>query len=166
MGLLSSLKHAGYTIATLTISIGGFLNGFDTGSIGAVATMPQWASMMGDPSPSLIGITIAAIMLAGAVPSFFAGQLSDKYGRLAVVATGAAGQMVGCILEASAFTLPQFIVGRIVAGLGQGISLGVSNVSVLLSKNPTLLCRFGELMEGAGISARSLPPAGEGRFLP
>lgn len=79
----------GYVTATTVISLGGFLNGFDTGSIGAVTEMEQFKSTIGDLSPILRGFTVSLIMLTGAFPSFFAGQLADKFGRLQIVMAGA-----------------------------------------------------------------------------
>lgn len=128
MHLLARLKPSGSMLATLTIALGGFLNGYDTGSIGAVTVMPQFRETMGPISPGLVGITIAIIMLGGAVPAFFAGQLADRYGRLAVISTGAACFGVGCLLQASSFSLGQFIAGRLIAGIGEGTYLGVGSV--------------------------------------
>ncbi|KAK6392510.1 hypothetical protein LTR65_003641 [Meristemomyces frigidus] len=70
---LAALKPTGSTLASLTVALGGFLNGFNTGSVGAVTVMPQWGETVGSISPTMVGITISAISLGGAVPSFFAG---------------------------------------------------------------------------------------------
>ncbi|KAK0934153.1 hypothetical protein LTR29_014267 [Friedmanniomyces endolithicus] len=126
----SRLTPAGYTIASLAVSLGGILNGYDTGSVGAVVTMPQFTETMGEISPSLLGFTVSVIMFAGAIPSFLSGPPADRYGRLAVVATGAVSFVVGAVLQASAFSLAQFIVGRVFAGAGEGLFLGVMNVYI------------------------------------
>jgi MFS family permease len=128
MLLPQRFKPAGYTIASLAISLGGFLNGYDTGSIGAVVTMPQFRATVGDISPSTVGLTVSAIMFAGAIPSSLAGPPADKYGRTLIVAIGAFFFGVGAILQGAALSLAQFIAGRIFAGAGEGIFLGVLNV--------------------------------------
>ena len=90
--------------------------------------MPQFTDTMGDISPGVIGLTISMIMFAAAVPSILAGPPGDKYGRIFVIGAGAALFGIGGVLQASAMSLPQFIAGRVLAGVGQGIFLGLVNV--------------------------------------
>ncbi|KAI5261999.1 general substrate transporter [Aureobasidium subglaciale] len=125
-------RPPGYVLSAITISLGGFLNGYDTGSIGAVTEMPYFASSIGELSPFLRGFTVSLIMLTGAFPSFFAGQLADRFGGLAVVAAGALVFTVGAALEGSANKLAMFLVGRALCGIGEGLWL--SNVSVYITE--------------------------------
>lgn len=67
-------------------------------------------------------------MLTGAVPSFFAGQLADRFGRLSVVSFGALVFLVGAILQGAANKLAMLLVGRALGGLGEG--LWISCISV------------------------------------
>ena len=65
MSLRSSLrrfKPAGYTTAAVVISTGGLLNGLDTGSIGAVTAMQQFADAFGVLAPTMRGFTVSLIM--------------------------------------------------------------------------------------------------------
>jgi MFS family permease len=101
---------------------------YDTGSIGAVTEMPFFATSIGELSPFLRGFTVSLIMLTGAFPSFFAGQLADRFGGLAIVAGGALVFAIGAVLEGVAGTLVTFLVGRALCGIGEGLWL--SNVSV------------------------------------
>ena len=117
-------KPAGYTTASVLLSTGGLLNGLDTGSIGAVTSMHQFADSFGVLTPTMRGFTVSLIMLTGALPSFFTGQLADKFGRLSVSFIGALSFLVGVVLQISTEKLSAFLVGRAVAGLGQGIWLG------------------------------------------
>ncbi|TGO92523.1 hypothetical protein BPOR_0001g00080 [Botrytis porri] len=66
-------KPKGYTIFASLISRSGFLNGYDTGSIGAITSMPSFTSKIGDLSPLLRGFTVSLIMMTGAMPSIFGG---------------------------------------------------------------------------------------------
>lgn len=140
-------------IASSIISIGGLLNGYntvtglagyqadkslpsyDTGSIGAVTTMPHFQLTIGTPTPAMRGFIVSFLMLMGAVPAFFAGQLADRYGHLAVVMVGSTIFALGAILQGAASALPMLLVGRALAGLGEGLWL--SNVSVYVG---TLFC--------------------------
>lgn len=119
-----------YVLASVTVSLGGLLNGYDTGSIGAVTTMSRFTQSIGPLSPSLLGFTVSLIMLTGAVPSVFAGQLADRFGRIKIILAGAVLLGIGTILQGTANGLPQFLVGRALAGLGEGVYL--SNVSVYI----------------------------------
>lgn len=121
-----------YAWASLAISLGGFLNGFDTGCVGAITRMPQFTAVVGEMSSFVLGITVSMIMLTGIMPSLFAGHLADKKGRLSIIKPGAMLFGLGAILQCTSFNLVQFIIGRAVAGFGQGIFLG--NMAVYLTE--------------------------------
>ena len=101
---------------------------YDTGSVGAVTEMRYFAADIGELSPFLRGFTVSLIMLTGAFPSFFAGQLADRFGRLAIVSAGALVFTIGAALEGAANKLGIFLAGRALCGIGEGLWL--SNVSV------------------------------------
>jgi MFS family permease len=66
------------------------------------------------------GIAVASYNLGcfiGAVITIFIG---NPLGRKRVIMLGTAIMVIGAILQASATTLEQFIVGRIITGLGNG----------------------------------------------
>ncbi|KAF2147921.1 hypothetical protein K461DRAFT_272114 [Myriangium duriaei CBS 260.36] len=107
-----------------------WLNGEDTGSIGAITEMPHFQSTFGQLSPFMSGLTISIIMLAGAFPSIYAGQLGDKFGRLRIIMAGIMLFVLGVILQGSAFQLPMFIVGRVVGGIGMGMWMPTAGVYV------------------------------------
>lgn len=125
---MKRLRAEPYVLASLLISLGGVLNGYDTGSIGAVTVMPFFENTFGILSPIMRGFTVSLIMLTGAAPSLFAGQLADYYGRLPIVCLGAAVFVIGAIMQGAASHMPTFLVGRGLCGLGEGLWL--SNVSV------------------------------------
>ncbi|RDW66928.1 hypothetical protein BP5796_09677 [Coleophoma crateriformis] len=151
--LWRQIRPKGYTLCASVISLGGFLNGcvsffmllatkpkflantlkrYDTGSIGAVTTMPQFEESINKLSPTLQGFTVALIMVTGAVPGIFAGQLANRYGQLLVVMTGALVFTLGTALEAGSSKLSMFLVGRALAGIGEGMWL--TNISVYITE--------------------------------
>ncbi|KAF3760898.1 putative MFS sugar transporter [Cryphonectria parasitica EP155] len=133
---MSSKSPPRYILASLGISLGGFLNGYDTGSIGAVTSMSQFTGTVGGLSSTMVGFIVSLIMLTGAVPSVFAGWLADHYGRLRTIMLGTALFAVGALLQGTATRLPQFLLGRTIAGLGEGIY--ISNMAVYISEiSPT-----------------------------
>ncbi|RDW62103.1 hypothetical protein BP6252_11536 [Coleophoma cylindrospora] len=130
--LWGQIHPKGYALCAFMISLGGFLNGYDTGSIGAVTTMPQFEKSINKLSPTLQGFTVALIMVTGAVPGIFAGQLANRYGQLLVVMAGALVFTLGTALEAGSSKLPMFLVGRALAGIGEGMWL--TNISVYITE--------------------------------
>lgn len=94
--------------------------------------MPYFEKTFGVLSPTTRGWTVSLIMLAGAFPSLFAGQIADRYGRLPVVCMGASIFAVGTICETAASQLPVLLVGRILCGLGEG--MWISNISVYITE--------------------------------
>ena len=80
------------------------------------------------------GFAVSLLLLMGAIPAMFAGQLADQYGHLRVVMAGASVFTLGAVLEAACDGLPMLLVGRALAGLGEGLWL--SNVSVYVEITP------------------------------
>lgn len=154
MSPLRRLRPPRYIAAAVAASLAGLANGYDTGAIGGLTTMPQFEASIGKLSPALLGFTVSLVMLAGAVPSVFAGYLADRLGRLRVILLGALLYVAGAVLQGSAFSLPQFLVGRAVGGFGQGVFL--SNVSVYIceiapARHRGMLAGMPQFLATAGI---------------
>lgn len=96
--------------------------------------MPHFEHTMGVLTPVMRGFAVSLLLLMGAVPAIFAGQLADQYGQLRVVMAGASVFTLGAILQAACDGLPMLLVGRALAGLGEGLWL--SNVSVYVVVTP------------------------------
>ncbi|QDS77487.1 hypothetical protein FKW77_000120 [Venturia effusa] len=138
------------------MALGGFLNGYDTGSIGAIVAMKQFKDTVGPLSPTLLGFTVSLIMLTGGIPSVFAGHLADKFGRLRVIMAGTIFFIIGAILQGSAVSLVPFLIGRAVGGLGEGVYL--SNIAVYICeiapvKYRGMLAGCPQFMATAGVCA-------------
>ncbi|KAI0148329.1 putative MFS sugar transporter [Hypoxylon sp. NC0597] len=145
-----------YVMASAAVSIGGLLNGYDTGSIGAITHMPQFTKSVGELSASMLGITVSMIMLTGTFPSLFAGHFADKYGRISVIIPGALLFGVGALVQGTSHGIGQFIAGRAIAGFGQGVFL--SNISVYICEIAPLryrgtLAGLPQFMATAGVCA-------------
>ncbi|KAI1098407.1 general substrate transporter [Jackrogersella minutella] len=111
------------------------LFGYDQGVMGGILTMQQFLQDFPDINPSdpnlhnpieqakrasNQGISVAAYNLGcflGAVATIF---ISNPLGRKRMILIGTSIMVVGAILQASATTLPHFIVGRIITGFGNG----------------------------------------------
>jgi len=146
----------GYVVASTLISIGGLLNGYDTGSIGAVTEMKFFLDTFGELTPIMRGFTVSLIMLTGAFPSFFAGQLADRYGHLAIVMAGALVFTLGAVFQGGAFHMPMFLVGRALCGIGEGLWLSncyVYVTEISPSKRRGVLVSILQLSTAFGICA-------------
>ncbi|POR35785.1 Sugar transporter STL1 [Tolypocladium paradoxum] len=110
------------------------LFGYDQGVMGGILTLPIFLSQfpdINDQDPAISpseksnrstyqGIAVASYNLGcfiGAVITIFIG---NPLGRKRIIFLGTAIMVVGAALQASAFTLEQFIIGRIITGLGNG----------------------------------------------
>ncbi|KAI6093160.1 general substrate transporter [Hypoxylon rubiginosum] len=110
------------------------LFGYDQGVMGGILTMSQFLTNFPDINSSdpnvdaavrteranTQGIAVAAYNLGcfvGAVTTIF---ISNPLGRKRMIILGTSIMIIGAILQASATTLPHFIIGRVITGFGNG----------------------------------------------
>lgn len=73
------------------------------------------------------GISVASYnigCLLGAIITIFIG---NPLGRRKTILLGSSVMVVGAILQCSAFTISQFVVGRIITGLGNGANTSTAS---------------------------------------
>jgi len=115
----------------ISAAISGMLFGYDTGviSIGLVNLKDH----LGHPLSAVESEWITASLSCGAlVGALLAGPLADKWGRKAVLLIADAWFVIGAILTAAAYSVPQMIVGRIC--LGFGVGLGSATAPLLIAE--------------------------------
>lgn len=100
--------------------IGGLLHEEDW-----VRTFPEIDTVHSEGSATsgkstLQGFVVATFTIGALIGSLSCSYTGDKFGRRNVIFAAATCTLIGEILEASAFSLAQFIVGRIIIGLGIG----------------------------------------------
>ncbi|KAF2098073.1 general substrate transporter [Rhizodiscina lignyota] len=105
------------------------LFGYDQGVFGGVVVTPDYINVMGlQNNSSLLG-TITAIYdigcFFGAIAAFVVGE---PLGRKKSILLGTTIMSIGAILQITAWSVPQMIVGRIVAGIGNGINTATAPV--------------------------------------
>ncbi|KAJ9630344.1 hypothetical protein H2204_008409 [Knufia peltigerae] len=102
---------------------GGFaflLFGYDQGVMGGLLALPQFQERFRHPSPTMQGFMVASYdlgCLLGAMLCFYFANLT---GRRWTIAIGCVVLLVGAALQTASYSVAQFIVGRIVAGVGVG----------------------------------------------
>ncbi|KAI9716502.1 MAG: hypothetical protein M1828_007662 [Chrysothrix sp. TS-e1954] len=125
-----SLNYAIGIIAGLDF----LLFGYDQGVMGGILTLPEFNAQFpaidtvtntgpGSAQRSLNqGISVASYNLGcfcGAIMTIFVG---NPLGRKRTIFIGSAIMVVGAILQCTSYELPQFIVGRIITGIGNGMN--------------------------------------------
>lgn len=104
----------------------GRLFGYDQGVTGGLLDLPSFKKyfpeIIGGENATAQGITVAAYNLGcfcGAVFTIFVG---NPLGRRKTIFFGSIIMTVGALLQCTSYDLPQFIVGRIVTGWGNGMN--------------------------------------------
>ncbi|KAL9042056.1 MAG: hypothetical protein Q9180_000863 [Flavoplaca navasiana] len=107
------------------------LFGYDQGVFGGVVVTDDYLELMDLNRPSrtkLLG-TITAIYdvgcFFGAIAAF---SLGEMLGRKKTILLGTTIMSIGAILQIAAYGVPQMIVGRIVAGIGNGLNTATAPV--------------------------------------
>ncbi|KAJ5378315.1 general substrate transporter [Penicillium cataractarum] len=135
-------------------SIAFLLVGWDQGVLGGVLSGKLFLSTLGNPSASELG-TITAVYdlgcLGGSLMTMFYGE---KLGRRWSTMIGLSIVIVGAILQTCTFSGGQMIAGRIIAGVGNGISTATVptwNSEIVGSHNRGRLNAISGSMIGLGI---------------
>ncbi len=109
--------HAALIAATA--ALGGLLFGYDTGVISGALLFLRDAFHL---SPFMQGVVTSIALLGAAVGAAFAGGLSDRFGRRPIILATAIVFVVGSLLSALAGALWVLLAGRLLVGLGIGVS--------------------------------------------
>ncbi|GAA5877955.1 hypothetical protein JCM1840_000123 [Sporobolomyces johnsonii] len=117
--------------SVLVMSLVAGLFGFDTGSIGAITTMPSFVAEFGELTPLMRGVVVAIILVPSAFTGMIAGGVSDRLSRKRTIALGSLIFAVGSAISAGAVEhLGVLILGRCIAGAGEGLFLGCLGVYI------------------------------------
>lgn len=108
-------------MVTFCCSIGFLLFGYDLGFMGGLTTSPEFLTVFGNPQASLLAFLVSSYEVGALTGALFQFIMGDRFGRRPNNMAGAVIVSIGAILQASSYSLPQFLVGRIVAGFGLGV---------------------------------------------
>lgn len=101
----------------LVAALGGLLFGYDTGVINGSL---MFVELKFDLSPAMKGFAASCALLACIFGAAFAGAMSDKLGRKKVLILSAVLFLISAVGTALPKNLAQFIIFRIIGGLGVG----------------------------------------------
>ncbi|KAK7689845.1 hypothetical protein QCA50_006484 [Cerrena zonata] len=141
-----------YVWCALFTAIGGFIFGFDTGSIGPITIMPKFQAQFADKntgviSPTVQGLIVSSILLTASLASLASGPLSDRISRTRTIAVGAIVFAVGSAIACSANTLAQLFVGRALAGAGEGLFISAVTVYAIEIAPASSRGRLGSVVQ-------------------
>ncbi|KAL2436833.1 Myo-inositol transporter 1 [Exophiala dermatitidis] len=106
-------------LISITVSIGGFLFGYDTGYISSV--LVTIGTSLGHELSSSEQELVTSLTSGGAlVGAVYAGMTADRWGRRLPIWGACALFVIGTVLQTCAYSVEQFGVGRFVVGLGVG----------------------------------------------
>lgn len=110
---------------TLTCGLSFMLFGWDQGVFGGILTNNTFNRQFHDPDATIQAQIVSTYDLGCIVGAVISIYFGDKLGRRWSVAMSCMWVILGGAIQASSFSLPQMIVGRIIAGLGIGQSTAV-----------------------------------------
>lgn len=97
------------------------LFGYDQGVVGGLVSLPSFLAALGNPTSSYLGTIVALFnvgCLGGCVIAAFFG---NRLGRKRAITLGCVVMIIGGVVQASTYGAGQFIAGRIISGIGNGI---------------------------------------------
>jgi SP family sugar:H+ symporter-like MFS transporter len=125
-------------------ALGGFLFGFDTAVInGAVDAVQHHFEL----SSSLTGVAVACALVGSAIGAWIAGGIADRLGRVRVMVAAAALFTISSVGAGCAFTVWDFIVWRLIAGMGVGIASVIAPAYIAEVAPAQLRGRLGSLQQ-------------------
>jgi MFS transporter, SP family, arabinose:H+ symporter len=106
-------------LVSVVAAIGGLLFGYDTSVVSGAIQFMQIQFHLG---PGMQGWAVSCLTVGAILGAALAGTLSDRFGRKKVLMIAAVLFSVGSIGSALGATISQFVIARIVGGIGIGIS--------------------------------------------
>ena len=106
-------------LITLSAAIGGFLFGFDSSVInGANGAL----KIHFNATDYQLAWAVSLALIGAAVGAYFAGRLADMFGRVRCMLAASALFLVSAIGSGVPFGIPDFIMWRVIGGVGIGVA--------------------------------------------
>uniref|UniRef100_A0A060TDA9 ARAD1B23166p n=1 Tax=Blastobotrys adeninivorans TaxID=409370 RepID=A0A060TDA9_BLAAD len=131
-GITLPPAKASYLLVTMLccfLAMGGFVFGYDTGTISGYINMPQFLEKFGSQhddgtyylSKVRSGLLVGIFSIGAAIGGLSSGRVADTYGRKRGIMVGAAIYIVGNLIQITAVDKwYQYFIGRIIGGIGIG----------------------------------------------
>lgn len=120
-----SLRLQGRTLSvgiTVACGLAFMLFGYDQGVFGGILSNPAFQEQFDHPDATIEGQIVSSYVLGCIIGAFTSMFLGDRLGRRKSIGVACTFLTAGGVLQATAFTLPHMIVGRILSGIGVGMN--------------------------------------------
>lgn len=146
-------KSYSYTVLiSLIVALGGFLLGFDSAVIsGAVKGITTYFEM----TDAMLGFAVGCVIFGAMAGNLMAGPMADRFGRKQVLILVAALFAISATWSALATGYTEFIIARIIGGVGIGGAILIAPIYIAEIAPPKLrgsLVSFNQLNIVIGIS--------------
>ncbi|ANB14571.1 hexose transporter HXT6 [Sugiyamaella lignohabitans] len=110
-------------------AMGGFIFGYDTGTISGYVNMPVFLEKLGSTDANGVhylskvrsGLLIGIFSIGACIGGIFLSRLGDMYGRKIGVWVGTGVYIVGVLIQVTTYNAwYQFLIGRLIGGMGVG----------------------------------------------
>lgn len=120
---------------SFTVAIGGFLLGFDSAVIsGAVGGISEYFSM----TDWELGFSVGCVIFGAMAGNISAGPLSDRFGRKKILLLTAVLFTVSALWSAFATSYVEFIIARMIGGMGIGAAILIAPIYIAEVAPPKL----------------------------
>ncbi|KAJ5092772.1 hypothetical protein N7456_008633 [Penicillium angulare] len=109
-------------LMTMTCGLSYLLYGYDQGFMSGVLLVDDYLSVMNGPSSFMQGLLSSLYTLGCFFGSIFSMFFSERLGRKNPILIGTVFILIGATIQTASYSRAQFLVGRIVAGLGTGLN--------------------------------------------
>jgi sugar porter (SP) family MFS transporter len=149
---LLKLNKSYTVLISLIVALGGFLLGFDSAVIsGAVKGITLYFEM----TDSMLGFAVGCVIFGAMAGNLMAGPMADRFGRKKVLIIVAALFTISATWSALATGYNEFIIARIIGGIGIGGAILIAPIYIAEIAPPKLrgsLVSFNQLNIVIGIS--------------
>ena len=133
-------------LITLSAAIGGFLFGFDSSVInGANGAL----KIHFNATDYQLAWAVSLALIGAAVGAYFAGRLADSFGRVRCMLAASALFLVSAIGSGVPFGIPDFIVWRVIGGVGIGVASIIAPIYIAETAPAHLRGRLGSMQQFA-----------------
>ena len=140
----SNLRHI--VLITLSAAIGGFLFGFDSSVInGANGALKAHFNA----SDYQLAWAVSLALIGAAIGAYFAGRLADMFGRVRCMLAASGLFLVSAIGSGIPFGIPDFIMWRVIGGVGIGVASIIAPIYIAETAPAHLRGRLGSMQQFA-----------------